>query len=186
MLLVAGIGAHDDTYIVVDQLADLAGATVRDGKDLDKLGFLNIVDFGSRESSGKIDTPMRTEPEEGLERGDNAAPDKRPLLSAEILVVEVLVQIVVEEHRPDKGKWPDISPKKPWKRLEKLGMVDFGIVNERRRHDGGDGRCQRPVRMTKEKTVPKDPGKGGSREKRGGARAPVLQRAMQQTRGSSA
>ena len=78
---------------------------------------------------------MRAEPSEGLQSDDSADPDSCPLLSANILSVELGTQVKGEEDGPYDGERPDVSVKAERQRAQQLGMLNLGVVDEGR-HDG--------------------------------------------------
>ena len=98
-----------EPYLVADQLADLARASVGNGENLDQLGILNTGSLGSLESGLEVDAPVGAQPDEGLGGNDGTAKDKSPFLSADVFVVELGGQVVPQEDGPNDGKRPDVG-----------------------------------------------------------------------------
>lgn len=79
---------------------------------------------------------MRAQPDKRLERDDGSTPDKCPLGSTNVLLVEIFGEIESQEDGPYDGKWPHIGVHVQRKRPQQLGVVDLSIVDERC-HGGG-------------------------------------------------
>lgn len=123
---------REKTYLVPQQLADFAGAGVRNGNNLDQLSVLNILvlDLGRRESRIQTDAPVRAQPNKRLEGDDGPAPDKGPFGGANVLFVEIRGQIVPQEDGPKNGKRPNVGVEVEGQRTKQLRMLDLRIVHE--------------------------------------------------------
>lgn len=96
-------------YLVAQDGANLGGAGVGRGDDLDELGILEPLGLGGSEDGLEIDAPVGAQPHETLQRDNGGTPDECPLRGRDVLVVEFGGVVVTGEDGPYYGERPDVG-----------------------------------------------------------------------------
>jgi len=137
-------------YLVAHELADIRGAGICDGNDLDKLSIVDGACPLGREGGSKVDTPVCAEPNQGLDCDDCAEPDKGPLWRVDVFFVELAAEIEAQEDGPYYREGPDVGVTLERQRPQQLGRLDLRVVDERR-HGGSRRRAKLTDNENKDK-----------------------------------
>lgn len=102
------MGRIKETYIVAVNLANVGDASICDGDDFDELGVLDRLRLLGRKAGPQVHAPVGAEPQQALDGDDASAPDKGPLLSSNVLLVQIRRKVVSKEDGPYYDERPDI------------------------------------------------------------------------------
>lgn len=125
------------THPLTLNLADVGGAGIRNGYDLDQLGFADRRYFVGSEGGPQVDTPVGSQPEQALDGDDGSHPHKGPFFTTDIPIVALSRQIDGQKGWPGDCEGPYVGMKEERFRGQELCRLDLRIVHKpryRRRH----------------------------------------------------
>lgn len=117
--------------VLAVELADLGGAGVGDGVDLDELGVAHVAGVCGGEGALEVDIPVGGQPDERLDGADGADPDEGPLGGLDVLLVAGGRQVDGEEGRPDNEEGPDVGMQLQRQGVVQARLLDLRVVDER-------------------------------------------------------
>ena len=118
------------TGVVTDQRADLGGAGVGDGNDLDEMSGIDGLGLGGGEQGVNVNIPLGHQPQQRLGSNDGPREHEGPFLALNVGIISLGREIEAEKHGPDNQKRPDVGVQLQWEGVMQRRILDLGVIRE--------------------------------------------------------
>lgn len=116
--------------VIVDQRADLGGASVGNGDNFNEASGIDRLGSGRGEQGVEIDVPLGHQPQQRLRRDDGPRPDEGPFLALDVGIITLRREIEGEEDRPNDQEWPHVRMQLQREGVMQGRILDLGVICE--------------------------------------------------------